>query len=155
MKRWLLEGPECDGRHLALVEVCARWERQLILHVERVALLHLAHSGFDEATPEIPAEKIFQVGGVDAPVVTLTVLASFPLAETLVEREIVTDAVSPSGRRRAKEREEPLDPVVNVLQTQFPLLGAQYDPRNHLDVRDVRFEDSAADCIAASVSAAG
>jgi len=134
-----VEGLEGNGRQLALVEVTGR-EGELVLHVERVALLHLPHARFDEATPEVSPQEILEVGWMNAPVVTFPVLAAFALAKTLVQREIMTHAVPPSRRCRAKVRIDSLDANVDILQAKFLLPRAENDASYHLDVGHVWFE---------------
>lgn len=119
-----------------------RRERQLVLHIQCVALLHLPHSRFDEATSEVTAEKILQVGRMDAPVVSLAVFTAFSFAEALVQGKVVAHAISPSRGCRAKERVESLNTVVNVLQTQLSFVGAQDDSSNHLNVGNIWFENA-------------
>ena len=115
MEGRLLQSSKGDRGNLALVEVGTR-KRKLVLHVERVALLHLSNARLDEAASKVPTQKILQVGRMNAPIVTLAVLAALALAKALVQREIVTHTVAPSGGRGAKEGIKPLDPVVNILQ---------------------------------------
>jgi hypothetical protein len=57
----------------------------------------LANFPLSFSTPEVAFFEVFDVGRMDGPIVALTVGAPSGLDEAVVERQVVSDGVPPSG----------------------------------------------------------
>ena len=74
------------------------------------------HAALGSTAPKVAPTKVFHVGRMYSPVVAFAVRTAARLHEAVVEREIVTNGVAPTGAARMKIRVVVQNPLVNVAQ---------------------------------------
>lgn len=98
-----------------------------------------AHLALGFAPTEVAAPEVLQVRRVDRPIVTLAVGAPAGLDEAVVQREIVSDGITPARPAGTEIRIMFQDVLIDVGQYELLLRRRQYRHGDQADVAVLGF----------------